>query len=1236
MGSGMGDSRMVAAASSSRIAVALAIVVIGGVFVLGNETPRAAGTFAPTIAIETSTTRATAHPDARITIDNTASDELLRDLTIDLPDGMMGSLNAAEPCTTVDAAAADCGSSAVVGTVTNDATVDKSDVRLRGTVYLTEPLNSTDPAGLQIVVPAVIGGVDMGEVVVNARVQTRHAIPDGVTPPTGAVGKLVGITTTVTDIPRDITDTHGRTVEFTLKRLIVDLKSNQVTPYSPLLTNASACSTKPIAATATSYDDTDVEISDDYTVDACDTVKYDNPSLNFLQTSTTAGDDIGLTTEIEFPDDQASTGTLQLNLSGLLGINTGNVGDSTFDQCPASSIVTSLGFSTFSPSACPPQAVAGSVVIETPMLADPVEGDIYLISKSPIPNLGVFIDETTGPNNPQGVTIALAITTSTPLLSPCDIFLSPFFTCPPVAIQALANGIPDVPVKKMTVTMDGPDRTDYMSNPLSSKILTLPAAGDPSCQAADDPVAVMASNAGMTVLTHAVGTVTATGCNARSVAMTGSPYGEVTSDTTPDLPFVTGVGAPYCAVDQVNNYANCSSPFTPGTALTKGVHRFFVGGTEDNWRAFVVSPATTPDTTAPTTTIDTGPTGTTSDTTPEWTFSANEDSDFQCAVDDGPFLPCDAGAPLATTGSFTVDDPHRFFAGTSHKFEVRAQDEAGNVGAAVEANINIEIAFAPSLTTNVTTTHARAHPNLDLTISSLSNEDVKSVGISLPDGFFGGLTGVQSLCPLATAAAGNCTAASRAGTVETEARVGDSLVRIDGEVFLTESAHAGEPAGLSIKVPAVIQDVDLGDIIVAGRLLVRGQAQGVDSLVVEIPKEIDPADSGNTFDSVTEFDMRKITLKLRTGPGATYPLLTNPSSCNGSAFIAYFNGYANSSTADANAFASTGCTALPFSPRIAMSVVDSTSGKPPVNGSASDPVSANLTAVLSSNPGYAGIQNVSILMPKPLTINVLEIPPACEVAQYANGAGQCPATSIVGSVSAISPLLPEPLGGSVYLLKQSNPAKATPRLLIALRGRINVDIIADNSFVNGTQILTTLNGLPDVPLSSFTINVDRVLSTRNEACTVSSDEWNAVGNMTDFSGRTAPINQHLVFGCEPKYSFRYRNRGDRSFLNVEAIGGPKEMRKLTVRLPHGVRIVKKNVKRKLVVIADGKRLSRRCYNVARATLTLRLCGRDVSTLRAEFRRGSLTTNRKAVPNKRVKRLSLWGVDRELERIRFKR
>ncbi|MGB1583586.1 MAG: hypothetical protein ACPHCI_07340, partial [Solirubrobacterales bacterium] len=288
--------------------VITALIAIGVVLVFADGSPRAAGNFTPTITFETSTTRAAANPDARITIDNSSSSEDIKDVTIDLPNGVVGSLDAAVKCDAADAASLTCGDDAKIGTVVNDATVDNSDVRLAGDIYLTDPFDPADPAGLQIIVPAVIGGVDMGVVHVNARVQLRYAaLPTVPTPPPGAVGQIIGIRTIVTDVPNSITDDHGRTVEFSLRKLVVDLKSDQAPPRQPLLTNPSSCAATQLDASFEGYASSTENATAPYAATDCSTANYLDPELTFTPSSNAAGSKIGFTMDMDFPTGTAAT-----------------------------------------------------------------------------------------------------------------------------------------------------------------------------------------------------------------------------------------------------------------------------------------------------------------------------------------------------------------------------------------------------------------------------------------------------------------------------------------------------------------------------------------------------------------------------------------------------------------------------------------------------------------------------------------------------------------------------------------------------------------------------------------------------------------------------------------------------------------------------------------------------------------------------------------------------------------
>jgi hypothetical protein len=1248
--------------------LALSALLAAGVLVFTNPAGADDPDFAPTITLQTSTTRAAAHPDARITVDNSNSNEQIKDLTIDLPDGFMGSLNAAEQCSRTDAANESCPAASQIGTVVNYARVDNSDAVLRGKVYLTEALDNGepsgvtgpsanpkywDPAGMQIVVPGKIGGVDVGKVVVNARVQmhygeiNRNDYPPP-TYPTDATGPVLGVRTVVTDVPRSITDSHNRTVNFSLKKMVVDLKSDQTSPYKPLLTNSSRCRTAQIAMTAESYSDTPASASQDYTTTQCEEVHVgDVESMSFVPEDVTgptgpiaASSPFTFTQSVEFPDDQPSLDSMTLQLPPSIAANAPEFG-TPLQQCPVANFQMSGpgGENIISNIGCPASAKAGSVEIETPLLPDPVIGDLLFADGSPIPYMGLWVDPTTdgtpadvGPN-PAGVSFGIGGTpNSSYLADSCDTSKG---ACKGFSVNF--QMLPDVPIKKITVIGDPSDRPASPTN-LSGEFLYSTAATSLECQPQSDVELKFTSWVGWDpdqwVSTRGGSGVTPfemKDCNTPKTTMVNTPpFGDFTTVNPPSLTYTNAQSATIsCGVDKHTPVVSCNptggigggATYNVPAVLEPGVHHFFTRapGPFFNYRAFAVPVEPPADTTAPVVTITDDPGATTADTTPSIEFTSDEDAFFQCALDDGPFLPCDSSvSTVAQAGTYTVTTA--LIPGDDvHTISVRPVDLGNNAGVVKTFSFKVEVPLDPTFDVDVSTSAARAHPTLDMTVTSGSHEDIKNLTLAMPNGFLGSLNGAATLCPVATATSGACTDASKVGTVDTEAIVDESTVRISGNVYMTEPIALGDPAGLVIDVHAKIQDVDDGHVIVPVRMVVRGEAQGIDSVATNLPTAIDPAAWGNSWDGPSEFDLRSITLKLRNNPGASQPLLTNPSDCGASSFAATFVGENSTTVSKSEPFQATGCGALSFAPNLSLKMVDSATGKVPGASTLTKRVNVDFTAEMATSPDGSALKNAVLTLPKPLTIDVGHLPYPCQPAEQQ--ARACPASSAIGTASATSPLLREPLTGTVYVLKSET---SLPRMLIAMRGRINLDIIADNSFVNVNQIVTTFSAVPDAPLSNFTMNVQKFLMTRDWTCTETKPaDWNVLGTLGAYSGASAPVNIPLKFDCpstgaKPSVKVRFSGSGRKFTARVYATApSGKRITKATVSLPRGVKL-KRSVYRKasamhryVPVLADHRPLRVQCYGRRSATsFEVDTRKKSAKRIKVRFKRGALVVSRK--------------------------
>jgi hypothetical protein len=191
----------------------------------------------------------------------------------------------------------------------------------------------------------------------------------------------------------------------------------------------------------------------------------------------------------------------------------------------------------------------------------------------------------------------------------------------------------------------------------------------------------------------------------------GGPSG-ATNDPTPTFKFDFTSPEPggtfKCSVDS-GSWDPCTSPKTT-SQLADGSHTFDVRATDPagNTDLTPAHRAFTVDTVAPVTTIDPGP-GLTNDPTPTFTFSSEAGSSFQCKVDSAPYAVCTS--PKTT---FHLPDG-------SHTFNVRAIDQAGNVGAPASRPFTVRTAAVHiSGSTLVVTAAVGAIDNFVITSPSAS------------------------------------------------------------------------------------------------------------------------------------------------------------------------------------------------------------------------------------------------------------------------------------------------------------------------------------------------------------------------------------------------------------------------------------------------------------------------------------------------------------------------------------
>ncbi|MBV9165380.1 MAG: hypothetical protein JO342_04430 [Solirubrobacterales bacterium] len=175
------------------------------------------------------------------------------------------------------------------------------------------------------------------------------------------------------------------------------------------------------------------------------------------------------------------------------------------------------------------------------------------------------------------------------------------------------------------------------------------------------------------------------------------------------------------------------------------------------------------------------------------------------------------------------------------------------------------------------------------------------------------------------------------------------------------------------------------------------------------------------------------------------------------------------------------CAKLPFAPKIKMALSghnQTRAGKHPT-----------LTTAVTQGTGQANIKFSKVTLPLPLALDPTNSQHVCAVKDAR--ADKCPASTIVGSVRVMTPLLSSPLAGKVYLVQgyrlvHRHRIRSFPAMLLALRGKAAVDLHAQTSVDKRSQLVTKFLSLPDLPMNSFTLTITGgkrgILVANNNLC----------------------------------------------------------------------------------------------------------------------------------------------------------
>lgn len=351
--------------------------------------------------------------------------------------------------------------------------------------------------------------------------------------------------------------------------------------------------------------------------------------------------------------------------------------------------------------------------------------------------------------------------------------------------------------------------------------------------------------------------------------------------------------------------------------------------------------------------------------------------------------------------------------------------------------------FTPSFSAGAASTRAGAASAFTLAFGRQDRDELLSgIDVRMPAGALPRLASTP-LCAEALAATGGCGEASRIGTVVTDAGPGALPFRLPGRVYVT-GPYEGAPYGLSIVVPALAGPYDLGTVVVRAKV-------DVDLHTAALRIVSDPLP---TILQGIPLQLRGVRVEIDK-PG----FMLNPTSCARRNVTAAVSSTAGT-VADVRASHQVaGCKALRYTPKLTVQV----GGR----GRLAAHKPTALVATLTQPAGQAASRSVRLALPKVVNARMEIVRRACTQAAY--DAGSCGAAARIGSAVAVTPLLPNPLRGAAYFVR--NPARRLPDVVVQLRGDVAFDLVGKVLITRDLRLTTTFDTIPDVPLSRFTLTL---------------------------------------------------------------------------------------------------------------------------------------------------------------------
>lgn len=375
--------------------------------------------------------------------------------------------------------------------------------------------------------------------------------------------------------------------------------------------------------------------------------------------------------------------------------------------------------------------------------------------------------------------------------------------------------------------------------------------------------------------------------------------------------------------------------------------------------------------------------------------------------------------------------------------------------------------FHPGFEAGSVNNSAGAYSPFNLRYTRQDGEQaITRLSTTLPPGVTAKIAGVAK-CPeaaIATArsrsgraelAAPSCPAAAKIGRVLGGSGVGFSLTYVPGSLYLA-GPFGGDPLSAVAIVPAVTGPFDVGTVVTRLGLTINP---------VTYLAEVDGSHS-----EPIPYALKGIPLRVRDLRAYTdRPNFTlNPTSCaryasKATIFGAFLNPFSSAddvSFSPSARYQAASCASLGFKPKLSLSLKGGGTergGHPALKSVITYP----------SKGAYSNIGKAVVTLPPSEFIDNAHIQSPCTRVQF--NANQCPKGSILGTAVATTPLLEEPLKGTVYF-RSNGGERNLPDIVVDLKGLFHITLVGKVDATNA-RVRTTFEQAPDAPVSKVTVSL---------------------------------------------------------------------------------------------------------------------------------------------------------------------